>query len=122
MCPTVFGKKCPGCNEILYAKELNENLQVCPKCDHHFMLGRMARINMFVDEGTFVEWDENMQSVDPLGFTGKDSYVAKLEANQKKTGFKDAVTCGAAEIGGQSGRPQCHGFQVSWSQHGECGR
>ena len=41
-----------------------------------------------------------MQSVDPLGFTGKDSYVAKLEANQKKTGFKDAVTCGAAEIGG----------------------
>lgn len=98
--PDGLWEKCPGCNEILYAKQLNENLQVCPKCGHHFMLGRMARINMLIDEGTFIEWDKDMQSVDPLGFMGKDSYVAKLEANQKKTGFKDAVTCGAAEIGG----------------------
>ncbi len=100
--PDGLWEKCPGCDEILYAKELDENLQVCPKCGNHFMLARQDRINMFVDEGTFTEWDANMQSTDPLGFAGKDSYVAKLEANQKKTGFKDAVTCGGAKINGRS--------------------
>ncbi len=99
--PDGLWEKCPGCDEILYAKELEKNLQVCPKCGHHFMLPRQARIDLFADEGTFVEWDADMQSVDPLGFTGKDSYVAKLEANQKKTGCKDAVTTGAAELNGR---------------------
>ena len=99
--PDGLWEKCPGCNEIIYAKELEENRQVCPKCEHHFMLPRQERIDMFADEGTFVEWDAGMQSVDPLGFTGKDSYVAKLEANQKKTGCKDAVTSGAAELNGR---------------------
>ena len=99
--PDGLWEKCPGCNEIIYAKELNQNLQVCPICGHHFMLPRQARIDMFIDEGTFVEWDINMESVDPLGFTGKDSYVAKLKANQKKTGFKDAVTAGAGELNGR---------------------
>jgi acetyl-CoA carboxylase carboxyl transferase subunit beta len=56
---------------------------------------------MFADEGSFVEWDADMISADPLGFTGKDSYIAKLESNQKKTGFKDAVTCGAAKLNGR---------------------
>ncbi|MDH3346434.1 MAG: acetyl-CoA carboxylase carboxyl transferase subunit beta, partial [Kiritimatiellaceae bacterium] len=99
--PDGLWEKCPGCDEILYAKELNENLQVCPKCDHHFMLDRQARIDLFCDEGTFEEWDVEMTSSDPLGFTGKDSYIAKLEANQKKTGSKDAVTCGAATLNGR---------------------
>ena len=99
--PDGLWEKCPGCDEILYAKELNENLQVCPKCDHHFILDRQARIDLFCDEGTFEEWDVEMTSSDPLGFTGKDSYIAKLEANQKKTGSKDAVTCGAATLNGR---------------------
>jgi len=100
--PDGLWEKCPGCNEILYAKELDENLQVCPKCGHHFMLSRQERINLIVDEGTFEEWDADMTSADPLGFTGQDSYTAKLEANQKKTGCKDAVTCGAAKINGRA--------------------
>ncbi len=99
--PDGLWEKCPGCDEILYAKELEENLQVCPKCGHHFMLARQERIDLFADEGTFEEWDAEMQSADPLGFTGKDSYVSKLEANQKKTGCKDAVTTGAAELNGR---------------------
>ncbi|QHI70733.1 acetyl-CoA carboxylase, carboxyltransferase subunit beta [Tichowtungia aerotolerans] len=100
--PDGLWEKCPGCSEIIYTKELAENLQVCPKCGYHFSLGRQARIDLFADEGTFQEWDANMTSADPLGFTGQDSYIAKLEANQKKTGFKDAVTCGAAKINGRS--------------------
>lgn len=99
--PDGLWEKCPGCGEILYAKELEASLQLCPKCDFHFPLARQKRIDMFADEGTFVEWDAGMTSCDPLGFTGTDSYVAKLEANQKKTGFKDAVTCGAAKMSGR---------------------
>lgn len=105
--PDGLWEKCPGCGEILHAKDLNKNLQVCPKCGHHLMLARQERIKLLVDEGTFEEWDADMQSADPLGFTGKDSYVAKLEANQKKTGYKEAVTCGRAKI---CGRPV--GFSV----------
>jgi len=99
--PDGLWEKCPGCNEIIYAKELEENSQVCSVCGHHFMLGRQERIDLFADEGTFVEWDAAMKSTDPLGFTGKDSYVSKLKANQKKTGYKDAVTSGAAELNGR---------------------
>jgi len=99
--PDGLWEKCPGCNEILYAKELKKNLEVCPSCGHHFMLGRMERINLLADPETFVEWDAELKSADPLGFTGKDSYIAKLEANQKKTGFLDAVTSGAAELNGR---------------------
>ncbi len=99
--PDGLWEKCAGCGEIVYTKELEANLQVCPKCGHHFSLGRQNRIDLLADEGSFVEWDAEMQSADPLGFTGKDSYVAKLEANQKKTGCKDAVTCGAAKLNGR---------------------
>ncbi len=99
--PDGLWEKCPGCDEIIYAKELEGNLQVCPHCGHHFMLARQERIDMLADEGTFVEWDAEMESADPLGFTGKDSYISKLEANQKKTGCKDAVTSGAAELNGR---------------------
>ena len=100
--PDGLWEKCPGCGEIIYAKELTQNMQVCTKCDYHFALGRQKRIDMFADEGTFVEWDTNFESVDILGFTGKGSYVSKLESNIEKTGFKDAVTCGAAKLNGRS--------------------
>ena len=99
--PDGLWEKCPGCGEILYAKELEASQQVCSKCGFHFTLNRQKRIELFADEGTFVEWDADMTSADPLGFTGKDSYTAKLEANKKKTGFKDAVTCGAAKLNGR---------------------
>lgn len=98
--PDGLWEKCPGCGEILYAKELEKTLQVCPKCSHHFPLDRQQRLDMLSDKGTFVEWDANLTSNDPLGFVAKDSYVSKLEINQKKTGCNDAVTSGAAELKG----------------------
>ncbi|MFA5687862.1 MAG: acetyl-CoA carboxylase, carboxyltransferase subunit beta [Kiritimatiellales bacterium] len=96
--PDGLWEKCPGCCEIIYAKELEQSLQVCPRCGYHFPLSRQKRIDMFADEGTFVEWDAAMESVDILGFTGKDSYVSKLEKNRQQTGSNDAVTCGAARL------------------------
>jgi acetyl-CoA carboxylase carboxyl transferase subunit beta len=99
--PDGLWEKCPGCGEIIYTKELNKNLQICPRCSFHFTLSRQDRIRLLADEGSFVEWDEGMTSADPLGFTGKASYVAKLESNRKKTGCKEAVTCGAAKLEGR---------------------
>lgn len=99
--PDGLWEKCPGCREIIYTKELKENLQICPRCGYHFYLDRLARISLVADEGSFEEQDVGMTSADPLGFTGKEAYVAKLEANQKKTGFKDAVSSGTAKINGR---------------------
>ncbi len=97
--PNGLWLKCPACNEIIYKKELDESLNVCPRCDHHMPLKRMDRIAMLTEKGSFSEWDKGLKSTDPLKFTGKDAYVAKLEKNIKKTGFQEAITCGKAKIG-----------------------
>lgn len=91
--------KCPGCNEIVFKQELDANVGVCPKCGHHFQISRKDRIAMLVEEGTFKEWDADLFSVDALGFTGTSSYPQKLEENVKKTGYKDAISCGRGRIG-----------------------
>ena len=93
--------KCPSCGEIIYKEEVAANLEVCTKCDHHFTLGRQARINLLSDEGTFQEWAGNIRSVDTLGFTGKQSYLEKLESNQKTSGWDDAITVGGCKLGGR---------------------
>ncbi len=99
--PDGLWMKCPSCGEIIYKKEVSANKEVCTKCDHHFILPRQARINLLSDEGTFVEWAGGIKSVDSLGFTGKQSYIDKLEVNQKKTGWDDAITVGGCQLGGR---------------------
>lgn len=91
--------KCPGCNEIIFKQELDENVGVCPKCAHHFQVSRAERIAMLLEEGSFKEWDADLMSVDILGFTGTASYPVKLEENIKKTGYKDAISCGRGKMG-----------------------
>lgn len=91
--------KCPSCSEIVFKQELDDNVGVCPKCGHHFQLARKERIAMLIEEGTFKEWDPDLVSVDSLGFTGTASYTSKLEENMKKTGYKDAITCGRGKMG-----------------------
>ncbi len=93
--------KCPSCGEIVYKEEVAANLEVCTKCNHHFTLPRQARIDLLSDEGTFEEWAGGILSKDILGFTGKLSYVDKLEANKKKTGWDDAITVGGCTLGGR---------------------
>ncbi len=90
--------KCPGCQEIIFKQELDNNLGVCPKCDYHFQMPRLDRINMFMEEGTFEEWDADLYSVDTLSFTGTASYANKLEENMRKTGFHDAISIGRGRM------------------------
>lgn len=97
--PDGLWTKCPSCGEIVFKQELEAALKVCPKCAYHFQLSREERIALFAEEGSFEEWDKDLASVDTLGFTGTASYVSKIEDNVKKTGYKDAISCGRARIG-----------------------
>lgn len=90
--------KCPHCNEILFARDVERNLSVCPHCNHHHRISARRRIEITADEGSFEEFDEHLLSVDPLEFPG---YKEKLEQARKETGLTDAVVCGYARIEGQ---------------------
>src|ERR1017187_8736480 len=96
--PEGLWTKCPKCSTMVFDKELDENLKVCPKCGHHFPISARERIHSLVETCTFEEFDANMTSVDMLGFKGVGSYISKLEAYQKSTGLKDAVTTGIGSI------------------------
>jgi acetyl-CoA carboxylase carboxyl transferase subunit beta len=100
--PDGLWMKCPSCGEIVYKEEVTANLEVCTKCNHHFTLARQERIDLLSDEGSFEEWAGGIKSVDTLGFTGKQSYIDKLEANQKKSGWDDAITVGGCKLGGRA--------------------
>jgi acetyl-CoA carboxylase carboxyl transferase subunit beta len=92
--------KCDGCKEIVYRKEIEKNLKICPKCNYHFRISARERLKLLVDEGTFGETDENLISVDPLHFKDSVSYRERLKENQKKSSLKEAIISGNAQING----------------------
>ena len=92
--------KCKNCQEIIYAKEIERNLNVCPKCDYHFRIGARERIDLILDEGTFVEMDAKMRSVDFLDFKDTKKYKDRIKASIKKVGDGDAVICGEGDLDG----------------------
>ena len=98
--PEGLWTKCPGCGEVVTKVEFEQNLQVCPKCDHHLTLGARERIESLADPGTFKEHDAGMLSVDSLKFRGVATYKDRLETYRKKTGLKDAVITGECKIDG----------------------
>jgi acetyl-CoA carboxylase carboxyl transferase subunit beta len=93
--------KCPSCGELIYARELERNLQVCPKCSYHFRLRARERIAQLVDPGSFVEWDTALRPEDPLAFVDSAGpYDRKLEHTQAKSGEAEALIAGSATIDG----------------------
>jgi len=99
--PEGLWTKCPVCGEPLYKKTLEENLLVCPKCQHHFTMTALERLQMIVDEDTFKEDDAYLTSVDPLEFKGLKSYKQKIAEDQKATTLREAVMTGEGEIFGK---------------------
>ncbi len=94
--------KCNSCNELIYRKVIERNLQVCPKCNYHFQIPARRRIESVADPGSFVEYDANLISTDPLEFKdSKGRYPSRVKESQEKTGHKDAIICGEARIEGQ---------------------
>jgi len=92
--------KCDGCKEIVYKKEIEKNLKICPKCNYHFRISAQERLKLLVDENSFVEIDENLTSADPLHFKDAISYKDRIKENQKKSGLTEAIFSGDATIKG----------------------
>src|SRR4051812_2900057 len=99
--PEGLWTKCPNpkCNTMVFDKELDENLKVCPKCQHHFRIGARERVHSLVETCSFEEMDADMASIDILQFTGAATYKEKLHAYQQTTTLKDAVITGVGKIG-----------------------
>jgi len=85
--------KCPGCSETLLSKDLEANLQVCPKCGHHFRISARKRLEALLDGGVWQEFDADVTSVDFLEFKDAKSYQERIDAALAKGGSKDAVIC-----------------------------
>lgn len=95
--PDEMWEKCPECGTLLLTTDIEENLRVCSKCNHHFRLNARDRINMTADKDTFVEMDADFESTNIIDFP---DYDEKLEKNKKKSGEKESVICGTCKLGG----------------------
>lgn len=95
--PAGIWDKCPRCRNLIYRKELERNLMVCPKCGYHHRLSAVERLEITLDEHAFEEYDASLTSTDPLGFEG---YAAKLAEARGKTGQAEAAITGDGTIDG----------------------
>ena len=93
--------KCPKCDAQLYRNELERNLQVCPKCDHHMRIGARRRLQVFLDPETMQELSTNLEPEDPLKFRDSKRYRDRINAAQKQTGEKDALLAAKGNLLGQ---------------------
>jgi acetyl-CoA carboxylase carboxyl transferase subunit beta len=89
---------CDDCGAMIFRKEVERQMNVCPECGYHMYLSARDRINWVLDEGTFDEWDGNLAPTDPLEFEDQKKYKDRLLAEQKRTGLRDAVLTGTGMI------------------------
>ena len=102
--------RCDGCSATIFRKQVEQNLNICPECEHHFYVPTAMRIRQLLDPDSFEEWYADMTSGDPLEFTDRKSYKERIADEQKKTGMKDACTVGR---GYMRGRPLVFGMTDS---------
>jgi acetyl-CoA carboxylase carboxyl transferase subunit beta len=92
--------KCNECGEIIYKKELEKKLYVCPKCDHHFRIGSNDYSKILIDQGSFKEFNAKIASTDPLKFKDSKKYTDRYKIATQKTGLAEAVVTGQGKIEG----------------------
>ncbi|MFQ5456273.1 MAG: acetyl-CoA carboxylase, carboxyltransferase subunit beta [Nitrospirota bacterium] len=93
--------KCNNCKEIIYRKEIEKNLKVCPKCNYHFPISIDERIALIVDDGSFKELYQGLYPLDPLNFKDSKRYKDRLKENREKTGKRDAIVVGEGSLNGK---------------------
>ncbi|MGH1373529.1 MAG: acetyl-CoA carboxylase, carboxyltransferase subunit beta [Cellvibrionaceae bacterium] len=98
--PEGLWKKCVKCSAVLYRPELDRNLDVCPKCDHHMRIGARKRLDIFLDEDNREELAVDVEPVDRLKFKDVKKYKDRLTSAQKATGEKDALVAMRGELNG----------------------
>jgi acetyl-CoA carboxylase carboxyl transferase subunit beta len=91
--PEGLWTKCPGCSESILTKEIEENLQVCPKCGHHYRIAPRRRLQLLLDDAKWQEHDASMTSTDFLQFKDTKGYQERIDATLAKGGSRDAVIC-----------------------------
>ncbi|MBA6223825.1 MULTISPECIES: acetyl-CoA carboxylase, carboxyltransferase subunit beta [unclassified Colwellia] len=99
--PEGVWSKCTSCNAVLYKIELDRQMSVCPKCDHHMRISARKRIDGFLDQGERVELGEEFEAQDILKFKDSKRYKDRLSAAKKSTGEKDALVVMRGELHGQ---------------------
>jgi acetyl-CoA carboxylase carboxyl transferase subunit beta len=98
--PEGLWAKCPGCSAILYRAEMERNLDVCPKCNHHNRIGARRRIETFLDPEPQEEIGANLESMDPLKFKDSKKYKERLSQAQKSSGEKEALVAMRGQLKG----------------------
>jgi len=93
--------KCESCRQIIWKKDLEENLNVCPKCGKHFRIDARTRLSQLFDNGEFETFSDNLSSTDPLHFVDLKPYSERLEKAQQETGLTDAVINGRGKLNGR---------------------
>lgn len=96
--PAGLWTKCPSCQHVMFTKTLRENLSVCSKCNFHFILGAIERIETFLDPQSFKETETHLDTQDPLEFQGPRPYLEKVKQDQKKTGLREACLVGEGQL------------------------
>src|SRR3954462_9937286 len=92
--------KCPGCTQLIYKNDLEQNLNVCPKCAHHFRITAAERLSGLFDDGEYVEHFTNLTSTDPLQFTDTKPYRDRLQETIQATGMNDACVVATGRMEG----------------------
>lgn len=108
--PDGMWMKCPGCSETLLSKDIEANLQVCPKCGHHYRISARKRLEALLDGGVWQEFDADVTSVDFLEFKDAKSYQERIDSALSKGGSKDAVICVEGAVEGVPVQVSCFDF------------
>ena len=90
--------KCTVCRAIIFKREVDRNLKVCPKCQYHFPMSIEERVELLTDAGTFQEWDADLVPSDPLEFKDSLPYKTRVQKAQDKTGKQEAILTGRCQI------------------------
>ncbi len=93
--------RCPGCSQMIYRRQMEVNLHVCPECQHHFRIGAAERVKQLADQGSFEAMFTGLRAADPLRFTDLKSYPDRLKAERAKAKTDDAVLAGTCFIKGR---------------------
>lgn len=93
--------KCEHCGQIIWRKALEDNFQVCPKCEHHDRIGARTRLTLLFDDGHFEEFDQHLHSADPLRFVDSKPYGERLAASQETTHLRDAIISAGGNLNGR---------------------
>ena len=93
--------KCQGCEEMLLKREIEENLNVCPRCGHHRRISAVERLNLTLDDSQWTEMDAGLSSTDPLNFVDTKSYRTRLRQMQASTSLLDALITAQGKVGGR---------------------